>query len=121
MSIETTVALISIAGLVILAFVKAYNIHATLNKKPLYPGIFVYLGLALALLFWVFYFLSLAGTLQYSETITSGADVYTIATTTYVSLNFYFPAVNFLLLIALLMTIIETLVKFTSLMRGTRQ
>lgn len=116
--LETIVALICLFGTIALLFFKMFNITNILKDKPIggYKGlIFSFIGI---LLFWGLYFLSFAASLQFVETTTTGAEVSIITTSSFVGFSLFLQAMNFFLLLGIMLTVGEVLALFSAVTKN---
>lgn len=113
--LETIVAFIALFGIIGLVLFKAYNITNILAKKGSFPKQTVFFTLIGILLCWVLYFLAFAGSLQYSETMITGAETTVTTTSAFVSFAFFMPLTNFFLILGIMLTVVEVIAFYASL------
>lgn len=120
--LETIVALVALFGSIILILIKMYNITAILSKKAFLDNKGTFFTLIGLLICWGLYFLAFAGTLQYTETITSATETYVVSSSAYLSFAFFLPAMNFFLILGIMLTVAEVVAMFANIHnRGWRK
>jgi len=120
--LETIVAVVALFVCIGLLLFKLYNITSILSNKSFIPKQAVFFSLIGILLCWGLYFLAFAGTMQYTETIVSSTETYTITNSAYLSFAFFMPAMNFFLILGIMLTVIEVLAFYAHIhKRGWRE
>jgi hypothetical protein len=89
---------------------KLWNLLA-FGKGGLYPQehyvVLMVLGLALAIMAWVFYFGGIMSLISYEQVMTVGEEIITVTNNSYIVFNHFFIIVNTLLIAIFSMTFIE--------------
>lgn len=106
--IAVPIALICMAGIIIVFFAKLLNLFKNFEGKPLYDAKMVWIGMALSILFLSGYFISLMNAIGMEDVITASTGTeYTLKNNEYYSLvNYFIPLVLMLFFIGV-MTIAE--------------
>ncbi len=108
--IGTIVAILSLIGIVGIILLKLLNVF---DQGAWYPGRFVLIGFAGALICWLLFFMSLSGSIISEETIiTPDASTYTISDNTYATYSMYMGVVNLFVGVITLLTVFEILFMF---------
>jgi hypothetical protein len=106
--IALTIALASMIGIIIIFFLKLFNIFKISEGKELYDAKLSWITLALALLFLSAYFISLLNAIGMSDTVQNPeGGIYTLKNNEYYSLVNYFYALVTLVFVIGVMTIAE--------------
>jgi hypothetical protein len=106
--IALTIALASMIGIIIIFFLKLFNIFKISEGKELYDAKLSWITLALALLFLSAYFISLLNAIGMSDTVQNPeGGIYTLKNNEYYSLVNYFYALVTLVFVIGVMTIVE--------------
>lgn len=113
--IETVIGVVALFAAIIILFIKMYNIAAILKKKPLLDGAAIFFTLIGLLLAWGLYFLAFSGTLQYTQQIASATNTYVVTSSSYLSFAFFLPAMNFFLVLGILLTVLEVIAIFANI------
>lgn len=108
--LTTIITAVCILALVAIMILKVYNLA---NKNKGYAPIHIFLGFAVAALCWILILLSVAAALEFQDTITNGADVYTITSNDYVQLSIFLPFANAIFGIITMLWVMEVLAMFT--------
>jgi hypothetical protein len=105
-----TLALIALLGILIIFFVKMYNV---MNGGKLYPGRVIFIGFSLAWIFWLLFFMNLSAGFLTKDTITTpDAETYTVTVNSYAANSLYLNVNNILVGLISLFTFIEVLYLF---------
>jgi len=99
-----TIALLGFVGLLALFILKIYNIS---QGGTFYKPTFIGIGLILAALFWLFFFIYFSGQINLVETAVTPRGTYTVTTNMYETLTLLLSVVNFIFLINAFLSVIE--------------
>lgn len=105
-----TIGFLSLVALLAIFALKFYNV-ASLGK--IYPAFFSLLGFSLAFIFWLLYFMSLAGSLSAFDSVTMSDENIVISSNEYISFTSYLGVVNLLIALIGILTTIEILLNLS--------
>lgn len=120
--LETIVGTVALFACIVLILFKIYNITMVLRRKDFFPKETIMFTLIGILICWGLYFLAFAGSLQYQESVAGPGGTYAITSNAYVQFAMFLPAMNFFLVLGIMLTVAEALAMYVHLhKRGWRQ
>jgi amino acid transporter len=119
--IETTIALICLFATVVIILVKIYDLIELVSKKPKRDYKLIVFSLILLLLCYGFYMVAFLSSVQYSSVVTAGTETFVLTNSAYVTLSLFAVAMNFFLILGIMLTVLEVIAMYSSFSRSGRR
>lgn len=111
--IEAAVGFIALFGLIALMLLKAFNV---MKQGKTYSAYFIFIGFALAWIFWLLFFMCMGATFLVEETITTpGGETYTVEDNSYTTYSMFLSLNNLFIGLTSLLTFLEVVFIFSRL------